>query len=182
MDTAAVQARMEKTVESLKKDLAKIRTGVASPAMLDGVYVDYYGTPTPISHVGSISVPEPRVLAIQPFEKNMLEAIEKAILMSDLGLNPSNDGAIIRLSLPILTTERRKELAKKVRGVGEDAKVGVRNIRRDENDSIKKQGKEESLSEDDIKGQMSEVQDITDSYIKKLEEIVADKEKDILEV
>ncbi len=184
MDVEQVKIRMEKSIDSLIRDLAKIRTGVATPAMLDNVKVDYYGTPTPISHLANITVPEPRAILIQPFEKAMLGPIDKAILMSDLGLNPANDGNTIRLSLPILTTERRKELAKKARAVGEEGKISVRNIRRDENEHLKKEAKNDAstLSEDQINDLKEEIQKITDQYIAKLDVIIQDKEKDITEV
>ena len=138
MDESLVAERMQKTIDALKKDLAKIRTGVASPSMLDSITIDYYGAATPISHVANVTVPEPRTILIQPFDKSQMEDIERAISKSDLGLPTQNDGNVIRINLPILTTERRKELAKKVRGVGEDGKIGVRNIRRDENERAKK--------------------------------------------
>ncbi len=182
MDQKAIESRMQKTVDSLKKDLAKIRTGVATPAMLESVMVDYYGVPTPINHVANVSVPEPRTLSIQPFEKGMIDAIERAISSSDLGLPPQNDGVTIRLNLPILTTERRKELAKKVRGVGEEAKVGIRNIRRDENDSLKKQAKETGESEDELKHEKDIIQNLTDKYIGFLDKLVQEKEKDIMDI
>ncbi len=180
MDENAVKIRMEKTIESLKKDLTKIRTGIATPAMLDNIMVDYYGSPTSINHIATVTVPEPRTLAIQPFERNMLTTIEKAIQLSDLGLPPNNDGKMIRLTLPILTTERRQELAKKVRSVGENAKVGVRNIRRDENNNLKKLSKEES--EDTIQLYKEEIQELTDKYIKIVDEVIDQKEKDIMNV
>jgi len=182
MDENIIRNRMQKTLDSLKKELAKIRTGVATPAMLDNIRVDYYGTMTPINHIANVTVPEPRSLLIQPFEKKMLEPIEKAIHASDLGLPPNNDGKAIRLTLPVLTTERREELAKKVRATGEEGKIGIRNIRRDENDNLKKVTKKESQSEDTIKQLKDRVQEITDEHINKVDEIVAEKEKDMMEV
>ena len=173
---------MEKTVDALRKELVKIRTGIATPAMLDNITVDYYGTPTPIKHIANITVPEPRTLSIHPFEKKMLSAIDKAIQLSELGLPPNNDGESIRINLPMLTTERRKDLAKQVRSVGEEAKVGIRNIRRDENDEIKKQGKLEAHSEDETKGLLNKVQIVTDEYIVKLEKVISEKETDIMHV
>ena len=182
MDTQDIGIRMEKSVEALIRDLAKIRTGVATPSMLDNVKVDYYGTPTPISHVANVTVPEPRTISIQPFEKNMLGAIDKAILMSDLGMTPANDGNQIKLNLPILTTERRLDLAKKVRAVGEEGKISVRNIRRDENENLKKEAKENSQSEDEVKHLKALIQEITDKYIAQLDVLIHEKEKDITEV
>ncbi len=182
MDKDKIHSRMQKTIESTIKDLAKIRTGIATPTMLDHITVDYYGTPTQINHVASITVPEPRCLVIQPFEKKMLGDIEKAIIASDLGLAPNNDGNIIRLNLPILTSERRKELAKQVRKIGEEGKISVRNIRRDENDVLKKDSKNSKMSEDETKDLLGEIQIITDDYISQIEKIIADKEADILEV
>ncbi len=180
MDKEAIRKRMQKTIDSLDKDLAKIRTGMATPAMLDDVMVDYYGTPTSINHMASVTVPEPRILAIQPFEKNMLSAVEKAIQTSELGLPPNNDGTIIRLTMPILTGERREELAKKAKSVGENAKVGIRNIRRDENAELKSLEKKES--EDMIQQYKDEIQTITDNFIKKVDETVSAKENDIMQV
>jgi ribosome recycling factor len=182
MDEQAVRSRMQKTLDSLRKNLVKIRTGTATPAMLDNILVDYYGTMTPINHVANVTIPEPRSLLIQPFEKKMLEAVEKAIHTSELGLPPNNDGKSIRLSLPVLTTERREELAKKVRSIGEENKIGIRNIRRDENENLKKLAKDKSQSEDDIKHLKDKIQKLTDEYIKKVDEIVAEKEKDIMAV
>lgn len=182
MDPDAIKQRMQKSVDALVRDLARIRTGVASPAMLDSVKVDYYGTPTPVTHVATVTVPEPRTLSIQPFEPNLLEAIDKALLASDLGITPQNDGKVLRLTLPILTSERRQELAKKVRAVGEEAKISVRNIRRDENEHLKKEAKDEGLSEDDLKEFLKEIQDLTDSFIHKMDAIISDKEKDITSV
>lgn len=182
MDKDKIHSRMQKTIESTIKDLAKIRTGIATPTMLDHITVDYYGTPTQINHVASITVPEPRCLVIQPFEKKMLGDIEKAIIASNLGLAPNNDGNIIRLNLPILTSERRKELAKQVRKIGEEGKISVRNIRRDENDVLKKDSKNSKMSEDETKDLLGEIQIITDDYISQIEKIIADKEADILEV
>jgi ribosome recycling factor len=182
LDEQSLEARMQKSVDALRKDLTKIRTGIASPAMLDNVFVDYYGTRTPIPQVGAVSVPEPRIIAIKPWEKNMMQAIEKAIQISDLGINPVNDGTYIRLALPILTEDRRKDLAKTARKVGEETKVAVRNIRRDENDALKKSAKDEGLSEDGLKGELDVVQKITDKYIAVIDQVIAEKEKDIMTV
>ncbi len=182
MDVNAIAARMEKTIDSMRKDLAKIRTGIASPAILDTVNVDYYGTPTPLNQIAAVSVPEARQLAIKPWEKNLLQAIEKAILASDLGLNPVNDGNFIRLNMPILTQDRRKELAKVVKKIGEEAKVAMRNIRREENDHHKKQAKEDKISEDMIKDDLDQIQALTDKFIATIDKLVDEKEKDILTV
>lgn len=177
-----IKERMEKAVESCRREWTKVRTGNATPSILEGVMVDYYGTPTPVTHVANVSVPEARVIAISPWEKEMFQPIERAIYESNLGLTPMNDGSFIRLNLPILTQERRLELAKKARGIAEDGKVAIRNIRRDENDKLKKEGKEAGLSEDLIKDELEEIQQITDSFIKTIETLVDEKEADILKV
>jgi ribosome recycling factor len=182
LDDKNLEARMQKSVDALRKDLTKIRTGLASPAMLDNVYVDYYGTRTPIPQVGAVTVPEARTLAIKPWEKGLMQAIEKAIQMSDLGINPVNDGTYIRLVLPVLTEDRRKDLAKMARKIGEETKVAVRNIRRDENDVLKKVAKDEGLSEDGLKDELDRVQKITDKYVAVIDQVIADKEKDIMTV
>jgi len=182
LDEKSLDARMQKSVDALRKDLTKIRTGLASPAMLDNVFVDYYGTRTPIPQVGAVSVPEPRIIAIKPWEKGMMQAIERAIQMSDLGINPVNDGIYIRLALPILTEDRRKDLAKTARKVGEETKVAVRNIRRDENEALKKAAKDAGLSEDGLKGELDIVQKVTDKYVAIIDQVIADKEKDIMTV
>jgi ribosome recycling factor len=174
--------RMDKTVDALKKDFAGIRTGRASLAVLDGIMVDYFGTPTPLNHVATLSVPESRLITIQPWDPKTIPLIEKAIQKSDLGLNPSNDGKIIRLAIPQLTEERRKEIVKQVYKRGEDAKIALRNIRRDGKDEMKRIEKEEHLSEDETKRSMDEVQKITDSHIKKIDEIVSHKEDEVMEV
>lgn len=177
-----LESRMEKSISALKSELATIRTGRANAALLDHVRVDYYGTETPVNQVGNLSVPEPRMIMITPWEKTMLGAIEKAIQSSDLGLNPSNDGEVIRIVLPELTEDRRKELVKQVRQVGERAKVSVRNIRRDANDDVKKQVKDEGLSEDESKRLQDEIQKVTDRYIAEIDKTIEHKEKDILTV
>lgn len=179
IDEASLESRMAKSVEQLRKDFTKLRTGLASPAMLENVFVDYYGTRTPLTQVAAVTVPEPRTLAIKPWEKNMMQPIEKAIQMSDLGINPVNDGSFIRLNLPVLTGDRRNELAKTARKIGEEAKVAVRNIRRDENDHLKKLNKDAGASEDVLKGQLDRVQQITDKYVAMIDQVVAEKEKDI---
>lgn len=174
--------RMNGSIESLKKDFASIRTGRASLALLDGITVDYYGTMTPLQQLASLSIPESRQIAIQPWEQRIISDIEKAILRSDLGLTPMNDGKTIRINIPELTEERRKQLVKIVRKRAEEARVSLRNIRRDSNDELKKLEKEKHLSEDDAKKQHDEIQKITDSYVKKADELLEHKEKEIMEV
>ncbi|MFZ3123325.1 MAG: ribosome recycling factor [Thermodesulfovibrionales bacterium] len=174
--------KMDHSIEALKKEFASVRTGRASLALLDGIKVDYYGTPTPLQQLASLSVPESRQIAIQPWDQKIISDIEKAIMKSDLGLTPTNDGKVIRINIPSLTEERRKQLVKVVRKNSEDAKVAVRNIRRDVNDEIKKLEKEKHLSEDDTKKSLDEIQKSTDSYVKKIDEILMHKEKEIMEV
>ncbi len=174
--------RMDKAIESLKKDIAGIRTGRASLGIFEGITVDYYGTPTPINQVATMSVPESRLIIIQPWDLKMIAEIEKAILKSDLGLNPSNDGKIIRIAIPPLTEERRKQIIKQVHKRVEEAKIAVRNIRRDSNDEVKKLEKEKKMSEDDAKKTLEEIQKLTDSYIKRTDEINSHKEKELMEV
>ena len=174
--------KMDHSIEALKKEFASVRTGRASLALLDGIKVDCYGTPTPLQQVASLSVPESRQIAIQPWDQKIISDIEKAIMKSDLGLTPTNDGKVIRINIPSLTEERRKQLVKVVRKNSEDAKVAVRNIRRDVNDEIKKLEKEKHLSEDDTKKSLDEIQKSTDSYVKKIDEILMHKEKEIMEV
>jgi ribosome recycling factor len=174
--------RMDKAIESLKKDIAGIRTGRASLGIFEGITVDYYGTPTPINQVATMSVPESRLITIQPWDLKMIAEIEKAILKSDLGLNPSNDGKIIRIAIPPLTEERRKQIIKQVHKRVEEAKIAVRNIRRDSNDEVKKLEKEKKMSEDDAKKTLEEIQKLTDSYIKRTDEINSHKEKELMEV
>ncbi len=173
--------KMQKAYDYLLSDLATIRAGRANPHVLDKIRVDYYGTPTPIQQVGNVSVPEPRILQIAPWEKNLLKAVEKAILTSDIGINPTNDGSVIRLVFPELTEERRKDLVKEIRKKGEESKVAVRNIRRDGNDSFKKLAKTE-VSEDKIKELGDELQKLTDRFIKEIDKAVEEKSKDILKV
>ena len=172
---------MQKTIHSLESELATIRAGRANPHVLDKLTVDYYGMPTPIQQVGNISVPEPRMIQIQPWEKSMLKAIEKAILTSDIGINPSNDGTVIRLIFPELTEERRKDLVKDVKKKGEEGKVAIRNIRRDGNDAFKKLAKTE-VSEDEIKQLEDELQKLTDKFVKEIDKLVDDKSKEIMTV
>lgn len=174
--------RMTGAVDSLRKDFASIRTGRASLGLVEGIVVDYYGTLTPLPQLASLSIPESRQIAIQPWEQRLIPEIEKAIMKSDLGLTPMNDGRIIRINIPILTEERRKQLVKVVRKRAEEAKVAVRNIRRDANDELKKFEKEKHLSEDEVKREQEEVQKITDSFVQKVDEILEHKEKEIMEV
>lgn len=176
------EEKMEKTIGSLLNDYASIRAGRANPHVLDKIKVDYYGTPTPIQQVGNISVPEARMILIQPWEKSLIKAIEKAIQTSDLGINPNNDGSCIRLIFPELTEDRRKELAKDVKKKGEGAKVAVRNIRRDANDAFKKMEKNDEISEDDLKDATDKMQKITDKAIEKIDKAVENKTKEILTV
>ena len=175
------ERKMGKTQNALESELATIRAGRANPHILDKLTVDYYGAPTPIQQVANISVPEARMIQIQPWESSMIKAIEKAILCSDLGLNPSNDGKAIRLVFPELTEERRKELVKDVKKKGEGAKVAVRNIRRDANDAFKKLAKQD-VSEDEIKELEDKVQKLTDKYIKEVDKAIENKSKEILTV
>jgi ribosome recycling factor len=174
--------RMTRTIEVLKKDFSSIRTGRASLALLDGITINYYNTQTPLQQLASLSIPESRQIAIQPWDPKIIPDIEKAILKSDLGLTPMNDGKMIRINIPPLTEERRKQLVKAVKKKAEEAKVSVRNIRRDINEELKKLEKEKHLSEDEVKKVHDEIQKITDSYITKVDEILGHKEKEILEV
>ena len=174
--------KMTKSYDNLLSEFSAIRAGRANPHVLDRITVDYYGTPTPIQQVGNVTVPEPRMIQIQPWEAFMVKAIEKAINMSDLGINPTNDGKTIRLVFPELTEERRKELVKDVKKKGEAAKVAVRNIRRDANDAFKKLGKGKEVSEDEVKELEEKVQKITDKYIKEIDKAVEEKSKEILTV
>ncbi len=173
--------KMGKAIKALEKDLSHVRTGRATPALLDGVKVSYYGSEMPLNQVATVSVPESRTITIQPWDVNVLPEIEKAILASELGLTPSNDGKMIRVSVPPLTEERRKELVKLVKKMGEEAKVAIRNVRRDANERLKKQKKEKEISEDECFKLQDEVQKITDEHVKKVDEVVAGKEKEILE-
>ena len=174
-------SKMKKTMVNLDGELGTVRAGRANPHVLDKIMVDYYGTPTPIQQVGNVSVPEPRMIQIQPWEKNMVREIEKAIQISDLGINPTNDGSVIRLIFPELTEERRKELVKDVKKKGEAAKVAIRNIRRDGNDALKKL-KGSEISEDEIKDLGDELQKMTDKYIKEVDAAVEVKSKEVMTV
>lgn len=179
---AAYDVKMTKTINNLDGELATIRAGRANPHVLDKIAVDYYGSPTPIQQVANVSVPEARMIQIQPWEKSMLKAIEKAILTSDIGINPTNDGTSIRLVFPELTEDRRKELAKDVKKKGEAAKVAIRNIRRDANDSFKKLGKSSEVSEDEVKDLETQAQKMTDKFIADIDKAIEEKSKEILTV
>lgn len=174
--------KMQKSFQNLLGEFGTVRAGRANPHVLDKIMVDYYGTPTGLQQVANVSVPEPRMILIQPWEASLVREIEKAINTSDLGINPTNDGKVIRLAFPELTEERRKELAKDVKKKGENAKVAIRNIRRDANDAIKKLGKSNEISEDEIKELEEEVQKLTDKYIVDVDKAVEEKSKEILSV
>ena len=173
---------MSKSIKSLQNQLMKVRTGRASANVLDGVVVDYYGSPTPIKQVGQISTPEARLLQIQPFDKSIISEIEKSIINANLGLNPSNDGNFIRIQFPALTEEKRKDLVKQVKKLGEDAKIAIRNSRRDENDAIKKAEKSKQITEDELKKYQDDIQKITDKFVKEIDVLIESKEKELLTV
>ncbi len=177
-----ISNKMDKTINVYSEELKTIRAGRANPAILDKVTVDYYGTPTPIPQVGSVSVPEPRTLLIQPWDKSILKDIEKAIQKAELGINPNNDGNSIRLSFPPLTEERRKELVRDIKKMGEDSKVAIRSIRRDSLDSYKNAKKNGEITEDDLKGIEKDIQTLTDKYIKEIDDMTEKKEKEIMSV
>jgi ribosome recycling factor len=174
--------RMDGAIDAMQREFASVRTGKASPALLDNVKVEAYGSLMPINQVGTVSAPEPRMLTIQPWDKGQIKAIERAILESGLGLNPQNDGTIIRLAIPPLTEERRREFVKVLHKLSEEARVAVRNVRRDANDEIKQGQKSEGLSEDDVRREQGEVQKLTDQYIAKIEELLKHKEAEVMEV
>ena len=176
------KVRMEKSVEALKSQLTKVRTGRAHPSLLDGIMVSYYGADTPLRQVGNVSIEDARTLAITVFDKSLTAAVEKAIMASDLGLNPMSAGTVIRVPLPPLTEERRKSLVKLVRGEAENGRVAVRNIRRDANADLKTLQKDKEISEDDERRAVDEIQKITDSFVKKIDEVLAEKEKELMEV
>ena len=177
-----IEGRMQKSVDNLREEYVTIRAGRANPHILDRLRVDYYGTPTPIQQVANVSVPEARMIQIQPWEASLIKDIEKAILVSDLGLTPNNDGKTIRLVFPELTEDRRKELAKDIKKKGDNAKVAIRNIRRDANDAIKKENKAGDISDDEAKNSEDEIQKITDKYIAMIDSAIDDKTKEILTV
>ncbi|EGQ2856549.1 ribosome recycling factor [Staphylococcus pseudintermedius] len=176
------KTRMKKSTENLSRELAQINAGRANSNLLAGVQVDYYGAPTPVQQLASINVPEARLLVVSPYDKTSLADIEKAIIAANLGVNPTSDGDVIRIMVPALTEERRKEIVKEVKKTGENAKVSIRNIRRDANDTLKRQEKDGDISEDELCNGSDEVQKITDSSIKEIDQLVADKEKDIMSV
>jgi ribosome recycling factor len=174
--------QMNKAIKSLQVQMSKVRTGRATASVLDGISADYYGTPTPIKNLGQISTPEARLLQIQPFDKTAISAIEKAILAANIGLTPGNDGNFIRISFPALTEDKRKAFVKDVKKIGEDTKVAIRNIRRDQNDKVKAAEKDKKVSEDESKKIQEEIQKITDNFIKEVDKIVDAKEKELLTV
>lgn len=176
------EEKMEKSLNSLNNEFATIRAGRANPHVLDKIVVDYYGTPTPIQQVGNVSVPEARMIVIQPWDASILKEVERAINSSDLGITPTNDGKLIRLVFPELTEERRKELVKDIKKKGENAKVVIRNIRRDAIDAVKKKGKEDGISEDEIKDYEDDIQKNTDTYVKKIDKAVEAKSDEIMTV
>ena len=177
-----LEEKMKKSISVLKEELNTVRAGRANPALLDQIKVDYYGSPTPLKNISNISVPDPRTLMISPFDPKSIHDIEKAINVANLGINPSNDGKVIRLVIPAVTEERRKDLIKVVKKYGEDTKVAIRNERRDVNEELKKQEKAGELTEDDLKKALDDVQKKTDKTIKDIDQVVADKEKEIMEV
>jgi len=173
---------MVKSVESMRQSLMKVRTGRASIGILDGIMVDYYGTPTPLNQLATLAVPEPRLITIQPWDKGALVSIEKAILKSELGLTPNNDGKVIRVPIPPLNEERRRDLVKMVKKAAEDFRIEIRNHRRDANAMLKDLEKEKEINKDDLKSSQDKVQDLTDGYIKQIDDVLAAKEKEIMEV
>jgi ribosome recycling factor len=176
------KARMEGAIESLKHEFSTIRTGRASLSIVDDIRLDYYGTPTPLNQVATLSIPDGRTIAIQPWESKMVGAIEKAIQKSDIGINPTNDGKMIRLNIPPLTEERRKEFVKRAKAMGEDAKVAMRNIRREANDTLRKAEKDKLITEDELKRAEQEVQKITDGFVARVDDVFKHKEEEIMEV
>ncbi len=182
MAKKSLEERIESTKSYLKDELNTVRAGRANPALLDRIQVNYYGTPTPLKALANISVPDPRTLMISPFDPKSVGDIERAILEANIGINPTNDGKVIRLVIPQLTEERRKELTKVVKNYGEDAKVAIRNLRREENDDLKKMQKDGDLTEDDLKDELEEVQKKVEKAIKDIDAIIADKEKELMEV
>ena len=177
-----LQANLDKGIDALKKDLGKVRTGRANVAILDGLRVDYYGTPTPLNQVASVNAPDPRLITIKPWERSLIPEIEKVIRSSQLGLNPSSDGEIVRLPMPPLTEERRKDLVKMVKKMAEESKVGLRNARRDANEMLKEFLKDKDITEDEEKAGLKKVQEATDAAVTKVDDLVAKKEKEIMEI
>ncbi|MDD2334956.1 MAG: ribosome recycling factor [Geobacteraceae bacterium] len=178
----SMKGHMEKTLDALRKEYQKVRTGRASTALLEDIKVNYYDTLTPISQLAAIAVPEPRTMTIQPWEAKQIPSIEKAILNANIGLTPTNDGKLIRLAVPPLTEDRRKEIVKQLKRLAEDTKIALRNIRRDAIDSLKKLEKDKQISEDDLKRAEKDVQDVTNVYVAKVDEVVAAKEKEVMEI
>jgi ribosome recycling factor len=178
----SLNEQMDKTIKSLQNNLSKVRTGRASPTVLDGIQVDFYGTMSPLKQVGQISTPEARLLQIQPFDKSMLPKIEKAIFDANIGVTPNNDGNVIRIPFPALTEDKRKDLVKEVKKIGEDTKVAIRNIRREQNDKVKKGEKDKVVSEDESKKYQTEIQTITDNFTKEVDKLIASKEKELMTV
>ncbi|MBQ1935344.1 MAG: ribosome recycling factor [Clostridia bacterium] len=176
------EEKMQKTITAFQNEMNSIRAGRANPAVLDRVTVDYYGTPTPVAQVGSISVPEPHMIMIQPWDASIVKEVEKAIIKSEIGITPNSDGKVIRLAFPPLTEERRRELVKSVSKKAEDSKVAVRNVRRDALDDFKNKKKNAEITEDDLKGAEKDIQDLTDRYCKELDRLSAAKEKEIMEI
>lgn len=176
------EAKMQSVVNALRSSLVQIRTGRANPSILDRIVIDYYNTPTPLSQMANISAPDARMLMIQPWDRTALKDIEKAILASDLGLTPNNDGTLIRITIPALTEERRKQLVKLVKKESEDHKVGIRNVRRDLNDTVKKMEKDKEIAEDESRRIQDDIQKLTDQYIVELDQVAENKEKEILEI
>lgn len=174
--------KMDRSIDALHREIAKLRTGRASLSMLEGIRVDYYGTPTPINQLATMSIPESRLITIQPWDAGALSDIEKAVMNSDMGLTPTNDGKLIRISIPQLTEERRKEIVKTAKKNAEEGKVAIRNNRRDANESIKKLEKDKTISQDDLKKSQTKIQEITDKYIDRVDDILKHKEKEIMEV
>lgn len=177
-----LKAECEKTVEHLRKDLGRLRSGRASPSLLEGIVVDYYGSTVPLIQLGMVSAPEPRLVTVQIYDQNAVEAVEKAIQHADLGLNPSRDGNLIRINIPALNEDRRKDLSKKVRSMGEDAKVSVRNHRRTQIDEFRKKEKSKEISQDDLRRHEEQIQKIVDTFISQIDKLSETKEKEILEV
>ena len=182
MDYSVVKEKMDKSIDNLKEKFSEVRAGRANPAILNKVKIDYYGTPTPINQVAGVSVPEARLIVIQPWDLSVLKEIEKAILASDIGINPNNDGKVIRLSFPELTEERRKELVKDIKKISEDCKVAIRNARRDGMDIAKKSQKDGEMTEDDLKHAENKIQELTDKAIDEVDKILANKENEILSI
>lgn len=180
--TSSAKPKMEGVIEDFKRKLANVRTGRATVGILDAVMVDYYGTPTPLSQMASVAVPEPQLLTVQPWDQSQLAAVEKAIIAANLGLNPSNDGKVIRLAVPALNEERRKQFAKQIHEIAEEHRVAVRNVRHSSNDALKKMLKDKELSEDDERHGLEEVQKLTNTYIAKIDELAKNKEHEIMNV